>query len=180
MKKRMTLSGCLVLTAILIAGLSACNKVDSIIDEPAPQTMDASKTYAMNVTACKGDDASTRVLSLDGKTLNATWAEGETVDVYTVTSGANLEDPSVYTKVGTLTATADGATTTLTGTVTFSGKPRLELYYGSPSWTYEGQKGTLDDISANYDYAMVALTSSKYDITNDVITLTTSPLSFIN
>ena len=58
----------------------------------------------------------TRSLYLGYKLLNTRWTAGETVDVYAVTSGASIEDPAVYTKVGTLTASDDGGTTTLTGT----------------------------------------------------------------
>ena len=176
MKKFLSMAA-LALVGAMIAACSSSS--DEIIDKQ-PENPTMPKVYTMTVTASKADNATTRALSLDGTTLNATWAKGEKVDVYTVTSGATITDPSVYTKVGTLTASADGATATLTGTVTFSGKPTLELYYGSPSWTYEGQKGTLEDISANFDYAMVRLTLSKYDITDGVITPTTSPLSFTN
>ena len=161
------------MAAALLAGMTACNTLDN------PATTDTPKTYTMTVTATKSpDEALTRALSLDGKTLNAAWKAGDKVEVYTVTEGANYV--SVYTQVGTLTASADGATTTFTGTVTFSGKPRLELYYGSPSWTYEGQKGTLEDISDNFDYAMVGLSASKYTINGGVIVPTTSPLKFTN
>ena len=176
MKKFLSMAA-LALVGAMIAACSSSS--DEIIDKQ-PENPTAPKVYTMTVTASKADNATTRALSLDGTTLNATWAKGEKVDVYTVTSGATITDPSVYTKVGTLTASADGATATLTGTVTFSGKPTLELYYGSPSWTYEGQKGTLEDISANFDYAMVRLAWNKYEITDGVITPTTSPLSFTN
>ena len=161
---------------ILAAALAACTT--ETLPEPVVQT--ASGTYTLVVNATKGNDDTTKALSLDGKTLNATWAAGEKVDVYTVTDGASISDPAVYTKVGTLTASADGVTTTLSGTVTFSGHPRLELWYGSPSWTYEGQKGTLEDISDHFDYAMAALAPSKYSISGDVITPTASPISFTN
>ena len=161
---------------ILAAALAACTT--ETLPEPAVQT--ASGTYTLVVNATKGNYDTTKALSLDGNTLNATWAAGEEVDVYTVTDGASLTDPAVYTKVGTLTASADGVTTTLSGTVTFSGHPRLELWYGSPSWSYEGQKGTLEDISDRFDYAMAALAPSKYSISGDVITPTASPISFTN
>lgn len=161
---------------ILAAALAACTT--ETLPEPVVQT--ASGTYTLVVNATKGNDDTTKALSLDGKTLNATWAAGEKVDVYTVTDGASLTDPAVYTKVGTLTASADGVTTTLSGTVTFSGQPRLELWYGSPSWSYEGQKGTLEDISDHFDYAMAALAPSKYSISGGVITPTASPISFTN
>ncbi len=165
---------------ILAAALAACTTetLPETLPEPVVQT--ASGTYTLVVNATKGNDDTTKALSLDGKTLNATWAAGEKVDVYTVTDGASITDPAVYTKVGTLTASADGVTTTLSGTVTFSGHPRLELWYGSPSWTYEGQKGTLEDISDRFDYAMAALAPSKYSISGDVITPTASPISFTN
>ena len=109
----------ILLSIAIIAGLTACNKVDE------PSTTATPKTYIMSVAARKGDYDMTRSLHLGYMMLNTRWTAGETVDVYTVTSGASIEDPAVYTKVGTLTASDDGGTTTLTGTVTFSGKPRL-------------------------------------------------------
>ena len=128
-----------------------------------------------------------RALSLAGKTLNATWAAGEKVDVYipqdVSVPGSIMETRPIYTKVGTLTALGSGAEVTLSGEITFpgsvSGKPRLLLYYGSPSYDYRGQKGTLEDISAHYDYASGAIEKKKYSIVDGVI-IPDAPVTFSN
>ena len=80
MKKMMT--NIKTLAALLMAGVAfaACSSSDdSIIDQPVNPT--APKTYTMTVQASKGDAAATRGLSLDGKTLNVKWNEGEEVIV---------------------------------------------------------------------------------------------------
>ena len=70
------------LTALLMASamFTACSSDDDIVnDQPVNPT--APKTYTMTVQATKGDAAATRGLSLDGKTLNVKWNEGEKVVV---------------------------------------------------------------------------------------------------
>lgn len=180
MKQILNKAGRLAMAAALMA-MAACSG-GTAIDEPAPVTGAAPQSYTMIIRADKapaGDEA-TRALSLEGKTLSATWAAGDVVDVYAVTAAASPTDPEVYTKAGTLTAMSDGAITTLQGTVTLAGKPRLWLYYGSPSWTYTGQKGTLEDIAEHYDYATATLSSKKYDISEGVITPVDGTISFSN
>ena len=97
------------LVALLVAGaaFTACSSSEeSIIEQPVNPT--EPKTYTMTVQATKGgasreqngtrsssaeaqpalgearggDEAMTRALSLDGKTLNATWDGTEKVKVY--------------------------------------------------------------------------------------------------
>ena len=73
------------LSALLLAGalLLSCSKevevevVGKQDPDPTPEVL----TYTLSVVAEKGE-AGTRALSLDGNTLNATWAEGEEVRVY--------------------------------------------------------------------------------------------------
>ena len=139
------------LAALLIASATfvACSNNDSIEEQPVnPST----KTYTLTIQASKGDAATTRALALDGKTLNATWKTGETVDVYKVTTDG---DEEVYTGVGTLTAQADGATATLSGTLTgdFAVNDQLVLFFNGGVLDYHGQTGTLDGIASHYDYA---------------------------
>ena len=76
---------------VCAAALAACSSDDNVIDEQ-PMKPTEPQVYTMTVQATKttGDDAAnsrtTRALALDGKTLNATWKTGETVDVYKVTT----------------------------------------------------------------------------------------------
>lgn len=176
MKRFTTLTGWLVLAAALIAGITACSKVDDIIDEPTPTTTDAPKTYTLTVTASKGgDDATTRALSLDGNTLNATWAAGDTVQVYHVSDPGTAYEIVSETPDGTLYALGSGATTTLTGTFTGSYTPKA----GDLLWLrfndkpdYTTQEGTLDYIAANCDYAMAEITVASVDAVTGNVTAT--------
>ena len=187
MKGILRMSGWLAMAAALMAGISACNAADILQPEDEMPAADEPKTYTLTVTATKGDDDLTRALSLDDKTLNATWASGEKVDVYieqdVYEMGSMIPIRSAYYNVGTLTALGSGAKATLSGDVTFpgsvSGRPRLLLFYGSPSYDYRGQKGTLEDVSANYDFASGAISRNKYTIENGVIT-PDKPVSFSN
>ena len=129
-------------------------------------------TYTITVNATKGDDASSapsnRALALDDTKLNATWAAGEQVTVYNVTKSTEL--------TGNLTALSDGASTTLSGTLTGSVAVDdvLTLKFLSPNYT--SQEGTLDYIAAHCDYATATVTVSSISDNN----ITTSPASFAN
>ena len=166
MKKFMT--DIRTLAALLIAGaaMTACSSDDSIIDEQPVNP--AQKTYTLTVNASKGDGA-TRALSLDGSTLNASWAEGEQVTVYNVTKAAALD--------GYLEAQTSGSSTKLSGTLTgtIEAGDNLTLKFCSDS--YNSQNGTLAYIAANCDYAEAPVTVST--VAGGVIT-TTADADFEN
>ena len=164
---------------VCAAALAACSSDDNVIDEQ-PMKPTEPQVYTMTVQATKttGDDAAnsrtTRALALDGKTLNATWKTGETVDVYKVTTVGSEE---TYTSVGTLTAQADGATATLSGnlTGTFAVSDQLVLFFNGGELDYQGQTGTLDGIASNYDYATASGEVTAIDGDNiTVVDATTS------
>ena len=95
MKKYMKAFRTLTVLIITLAALTACSSDNEVLnDQPVNPT--EPKTYTMIVQATQGDDAATRGLSLDGKTLNVTWNEGEEVVV--------MQDDD---ELGTLTATPD-------------------------------------------------------------------------
>lgn len=162
---------------MLAAILAACT------NEPLPETIveEAPESYTLVVTATKGDDDTTKALSLDGKTLNATWGVGEHVAVYAKDHMNN------YQLAGTLSpATTGSTTTTLTGTVTLEGKPELTLIYvgmraptSSMIFSYTGQTGGFDNLSANYDYASATVAADDYAINGTEIS-TTSAVNFAN
>ena len=141
------------LAALLIAGMAfvACNKES----EPV------AGTFTMTVNAAKGDNA-TKALSLDGTTLNASWAQGESVTVYNVTRNADLE--------GSLVAQGDGASTVLMGTLSgeIAEGDVLTLKFLNPD--YSMQEGTLEYIAANCDYAEATVTVAS--VANGKITTT--------
>ena len=126
-------------------------------------------TYTITVNATKGDDASSapsnRALSIVGTTLTATWTKDDVVAVYK--SESNL---------GNLKAQSDGASTTLSGTLTGSVDvgDKLTLKFLSPNYT--SQEGTLDYIAAHCDYATATVTVSSISDNN----ITTSPANFSN
>lgn len=126
-------------------------------------------TYTITVNATKGDDVSSapsnRALSIVGTTLTATWTKDDVVAVYK--SESNL---------GNLKAQSDGASTTLSGTLTgsVSAGDELTLKFLSPNYT--SQDGTLDYIAANCDYATATVNVSAINGNN----ITTTPASFAN
>ena len=164
---------------IALAALTACSSEDNIVnDQPANPT--EPKTYTMTIQASKGDASTTRGLSLDGKTLNVTWNEGEEVVVMQKTQVT----PEVWTSLGKLKAQASAnATTTLTGELQglkdASGSTfPLVFYLHSIDMNYTWQNGVLDrndnatkSIEANYDHAM---SSEVSDFTVDGNTVTVS------
>ena len=161
------------LAALLIASATfvACSSDDDILNDPMGK-------YTLTVSAQKGEaqpaldevkgDNTTRGLSLDDKTLNAVWKDGETVEVY------NASDE----KIAELTPTATGtASTTLTGTVTGT-MPNvgdaLTLKFLSPD--YDSQDGTLAYIESHCDYATAGVTVSSVSGSN----ITTDVANFVN
>ena len=148
------------LTALLMAGAAfvACSSDDSINENQQPG-QNPTGEYSLTITASKGSKALTRALSLSGSTLSATWKTGETVYVYKVTGESGSE---TYTSVGTLTAQADGAQATLSGTLygDIVAGNNLALFFNSNNGVldYTGQTGTLDGIASKYDYATAFVT----------------------
>ena len=126
-------------------------------------------TYTITVNATKGDDASfapsNRALSFVGPTLTATWTKDDVVAVY-----------KSETHLGDLTALSDGASTTLTGTLTGSVAVDDELTLKFLSPDYTPQTGTLAYIAANCDYATATVTVSSINGNN----ITTTPATFAN
>ena len=77
---------------LLATTLSACT-AESLLEQDNYQ--ENTTTYSVIVSATKSNVMSTKALSLDGKTLGATWAAGEEVRVYSVTGeGYEEMDPS--------------------------------------------------------------------------------------
>lgn len=154
---------------LLAGGLASCSSNDD--EQPA------NNTWTLNVKATKSDTPATRALSYDGTNITATWKTGETVDVR-----AYLE---LFSR-GTLKAQSDGATAVLKGTITGTDyvtgdePTNLSLWYPDyrESNAYSGQIGTLEDISAHFDFAHAYVTVTSVDASNHV--LTTTDANFTN
>jgi len=154
-----------VLGALLLAGVtfSACSN-DSDEADLQPVSPVASQVYKMTIEATKGsDNATTRALSEPGDgTLTATWAT----------------DEKVYVKKGTewvegyLQPETAGATAKLSGEftgTTFTAGDQIALQFPkSGDISYDGQKGTLADIAANFDYATATATIASVDGDNRI------------
>ena len=151
MKKFMT--NIKTLAALLIAGaaMTACSSSDDNIANEQPVNPAAQK-YIMTVNALKGDGDATRALTLDGSTLNASWATTE--NVY-VKKGTNWVTGSLQPQTAGATANLTGV---LSGTVIAAGDGLTLQFPKKSAITFEGQKGTIADIEANYDYATANVT----------------------
>ena len=135
------------LAALLVAGaaFAACSGGDNIVEEQPASP--AQHTYTLTVEATKGGDAATtRALALDDKTLNATWQTTDEVKAYNYTQSSAL--------TGSLKPQSDGASATLTGSLTGSVAVNDIIYLRWPSVDadYTGQNGTLETIAQRYDY----------------------------
>ena len=152
------------------AAFVACSSDDNEIQNAQPANPTEPQTYTMTIQATKATGgATTRGLSLDGKTLNVKWNEGEQVEVVQ-TSGTTSKS------LGTLKAKAstDGITT-LTGELEgLQTGAQLKFYLHGATYDYTGQKGVLlnadgnNSIEEKYDYAFAA----TYDYTIDGSTVT--------
>ena len=171
---------------LLTAGLAltACSSDES-------NTEQVRTTYTMTIDATKGANeaasrATTRALSLDGNTLNASWATTERVYV----QGRKVSDNSYFWFEGYLQPHSAGTTTQLNGVISlptsFSisiddaiGTPhKLTLQFPRPYiLDYTGQIGTLADIAAKYDYAKAE--EVMVDIKADKV-VGVSPVTFVN
>ena len=161
----------LSLAALLIASaavFTACSSDDNISSE---QPANPTGKYIMTVQASKGDDATTRALTLDGKTLNATWDANEKVLVY---QGGS--------QIGTLYSAASSTNaTTLTGELNSApnAAQNLTLYFhtnATPS--YAGQDGTLAKIASTYDFcAPATITAGSFTVSGSTVS-TNSSASF--
>ena len=174
----------LYFSMLLMAGLvlTACSSDDNST-EPEPQ---APKTYYMTVDASKAVNeafsrVSTRALSLDGSTLNASWATTENVYV----QGTLKSDGTTkFWFKGSIKPQYAGTTTRLNGVISLpdgwaytsitsiddaiSTPHTLTLQFPrSGELDYTGQVGTLADIAAKYDYAVAE--NARVDVEADKV-----------
>ena len=161
------------LAALLMAGaaFTACSNEDDFIKE---QPVSPTQKYTMTVNALKGSDATTRALSLSGKTLSAKWAATDQVSVFPEAWSST----TTLTPIGTLTAAASATgSTSLAGeveTTNLNTGDNVQMLFPRATWDYTGQKGVLlaeDDadnaIETKYDYAL-ATPSITVSGTNEI------------
>ena len=150
--------------AVLFAACSSTE--DATTDKPSAPT--GSKTYTMTINANKHGD--TRVLTLDGNTLNSSWAEGDKITVYNETKDAEME--------GYLSAQSSGSSTIFTGTLEGSIEAGDVLTLKFLSADYSQQNGTLASIASTCDYATASITVKS--VNDGIITPTTESAQFAN
>ena len=151
----------LLLTGLI--GLS-CSRLDEIPQSETPET--PGKTmYTLIIKAEK--EAPTKALEDMGTTLKSTWTAGDKVTVYG--PGNQI--------LGTLTASTGGSgSTTLQGDLTEAPTVGDVLTLKLRSDSYLTQKGTLDYIAANCDYALA--TATVETVSGQQIT--TTPALFVS
>ena len=153
---------------LLTAGLAmaACSSDDR-------DTEPVRKTYTLTVNATKAANeaagrAATRALTLDGSTLNASWATTEEVFVEGTYNGTTIN----FWFKGSIKPQTAGVSTVLSGTISLPdgtsyssiqeaigtiSVPLNLQFPRSGDLDYTGQVGTLADIAANYDYATASI-----------------------
>ena len=132
----------LLLSGILL--LQGCEEKPEPDIPPAPDN-----TYAMSVVASKGE-IGTKALDHTNGTISGSWKAGEKVAVYNKTRDKELE--------GFLEAQADGAVTTLKGTISGIVEANDIFTLKFLASDYSEQDGTLEYIAAHCDYATAEVT----------------------
>lgn len=170
----------LILIAICGAmALTACQKEEDLMPEEKPEepgTEQVEPTWTLTLEAGKAASPDTKALELSGdeKTLNAVWASGETVSVYS-SAGELLGTLDVTPKEDATKATLSG---TLTGTL--SEGQSLTLLFPQSTWNYSAQNGKLTgegSIEKLFDYATAGVTVNSIDGSN---LLVDGPATFAN
>lgn len=134
------------------------------------KTPEIAQTFTLSVTADKA--AGTKALAIDGDgALKATWAKGETVQVY----------KGGMASLGTLTAQSSGKSTTLSGSVsgTFAVGNTLRLEFLNADH-YTSQNGILHEGAGSLDKTCDYATAEVKILSIDGNTITTETASFTN
>ena len=128
-----------------LMGLS-CSRLEEIPQNEPAETPEKTTHFTLTVKADKG--APTKALDDMGTYLKSTWTAGDVVTVY---AGSQL--------LGELTASTGGSSsTTLAGDLDQAPEEGTKLTLKYRSDSYLTQKGTLDYIAANCDYALATVT----------------------
>lgn len=199
MKKIMTNIKTLAALLIASATFAACSSDDNVLEEQ-PTNPTEPQVYTMTIEATKstGDAVTTRALSLDGKTLNVKWNEGEMVYVLQ----QDKDHTADWNYVGKLTAAASSnATTTLSGTLTLEiGESGTDLATDAPALRFvlhgnalgsgnasdysTGQNGLLTgtgSIEEKYDFASCDVANTSYTIDTEAKTVSvTSGITLVS
>ena len=153
----------------------SCTKEMEVPTPQKEQQPEAEKVWTVTVEAARGADdltkavltgdgwieeeadAATKGLELEGNYLKSTWDFKEKVFVY---KGTALVGELESQRFGENTTLLSGS---LSGSFTVGESLNLYLVGPENARNYIGQKGTLEDISAYFDYAAATVTIKKVD-----------------
>lgn len=176
MKKEIKRLGWLVVAAVLALTTVACSNDETVAKS---ESLNHAGKINMSVVVSKPANIESRALWLEGNVLKGEWKKGDVVQVVSAIMSDTFDpnnpdlDPSDYFEglgaIGTLTAQSDGKTTTFTGTLDREPYGMLMLSYPQATTVYTGQKGTLEDIAANFDY--IGGMIDEWSITNNTLTI---------
>ena len=172
--------------AFAVLALFSCSKE---MELPAPQEEqqpEAEKVWTVTVEAARGADdltkavltgdgwieeeadAATKGLELEGNYLKSTWDFKEKVYVY---KGDALVGELESQRFGENTTLLAGS---LSGSFTVGESLNLFLVGPENARSYIGQKGTLEDIAENFDYARAQVQVEAIDSETDAISLSSA------
>ena len=136
----------------MTATFTACSSDDEQKEETTTSMLilDADKTDYLDP-----DETNTRAISLssDEKSINTTWLTTDVVTVFKDNWQSKIGELNPHPEK--VPAGSSPQRTKLEGYITYNNlKPgdALNLIYPRTEWNYTGQKGTIEDISKNYDY----------------------------
>ena len=157
------------LTFALLAGMAlcACSSDDPMDNDQAAVPVQPGEAGSDDTWSVKIEGDMTRSLTLSGSTLTPKF-NGEYIYVY-------YGD----TKVGTLTAPSGNVigdqvlTGRLNNVVSYTAGQDLSLYFLKDKGfsTYTGQKGTIADIAANFDFATATAQITNVDVNTHTLTI---------
>lgn len=110
----------------------------------------SAEVCTLTVDAVKSPSAGTRALAPDGNTITATWSTDDRVTVLNAS----------HAVIGTMTPfSIDGSKARLKAVLNspVHKDDQLTLLFPKTVRDYTGQKGTLDDIASNYDFATASV-----------------------
>ena len=146
-----------------LCGMLAVLAFTACSNDSDEATGNDSHIWHVSLTASMGD-ATNRALSADGENIAANFAQNDEVIVV---------DADGSTVVGTLKAQTAGGSTTLEGNIsgTFAVDEVLKLHYLSATPNYDGQKGTLEEISSYAVGTLKVKTKSPLTFESNSVTL---------
>ena len=185
MKRRYSIIAATLLTAGVMLTTTACSNDDVVIDNPAPVAASGQDIQFTATLAPKGDDgAQTRAITTgtdgEGKEiLNVTWKKNEQIAIYYqktddtyATATATVDEVDGETGAATITASLPDAKDN--GEAKFVYPASLANDTGDIDNTklLNNQKGTLADISENFDAATatgtIAVSGSTASVSGSV------------